>query len=71
MEALPKKVTMTMDDILRTIHDLSFSQGSYGRLYQSLMDCKKYDPERFNDIADELEGQKFTSPVDLVLYLEC
>ena len=70
MKALPKKVGMTMDDIMRTIHDLSFSQGSYGRLYNYLVETKKYDPDHFIEIADEWESQKFISPVDFILYLE-
>ena len=70
MEALPKKAGMTMDDIMRTIRDLAFSQGCYGRLYSYLKETKEYDPDHFIEIADEWESQKFNSPVDFILYLE-
>ena len=70
MEALPKKVGMTMDDIMRTIHDLAFSQGYYGRVYKYLTETKEYDPEHYKEIADDLERRRFTSPIDMILFFE-
>lgn len=58
---------MNRQEILSSIHDLSMSQGFYGKLYQFLTggsdEAEKY--------MAELEEQKFNDAVDLVMYIEC
>lgn len=61
---------MTMSEILNAIHDLSQSQGFYGRLLRDLLQLKKNDPERYEAVKQELEAQKFGDTVDMVLYFE-
>jgi hypothetical protein len=61
---------LKMDDILSGIKSLARSQGSYGRLYSSLMDIKENDSDRYDDIVNELESQKFKDIVDFVMYFE-
>lgn len=62
---------MKMNEILDAIASLACSQGFYGRLLRDIMDAKKNDSKRYNEIKSELEAQKFDSVVDMVLYFEC
>lgn len=62
---------MKMNEILATIKTLSIAQGFYCRLYQSIIDCKNNDIERYNKIKQELEHQNFKDSLDLVFYFEC
>lgn len=59
-------VTMTRDDIMEALKQLSRSQGRYSRLYNNMMD----DSEYRSLMLDELEEQGFTDVIDLVLYFE-
>ena len=61
---------MTMSEILNAIYDLSQSQGFYGRLLRDLLQMKKNDPKRYEAVKQELEAQKFSDAVDMVLYFE-
>ena len=61
---------MKMKDILSTISDLARSQGSYGRLYQELMNLKNSDPEGYKKLSKNWESEGFETTLDLVLYLE-
>lgn len=61
---------MTMSEILNAIHELSQSQGFYGRLLRDLLQMKKNDPARYEAVKQELEVQKFGDTVDMVLYFE-
>lgn len=62
---------MNMNDIMNAIKSLAASQGYYGRLYRALVEIKEYEPEKYEQIAEELEKQHFAGPVDMVLYFEC
>lgn len=62
---------MKIADILNVIRDLSMSKGSYGRLYRDLMECREYDPDKWDAVVAELEAQNFCDPVDVVMFLEC
>ena len=62
---------MNMNDIMNAIKTLAASQGFYGRLYRALVEIREYEPEKYEQIAEELENQHFASPVDMVLYFEC
>ena len=62
---------MKMNQILVTIRTLACSQGSYGRLYRALMDMRDNEPERYQGVVAELEGQNFGDAVDMVMYFEC
>lgn len=61
---------MKINQILAEIESLSHSQGFYGRLLRALLDCKNNDPEQWENVVVELEGQNFKDPVDMVLYFE-
>ena len=62
---------MNIKQILNEIKQLAMSQGFYGRLFSNLMQIKEYEPERWGEIVDTLEGQHFADPVDMVLFFEC
>lgn len=62
---------MTKQDILDTIRNLSHSQGLYSRLYQSLQEMRREDPEQYNSFMEHLQQQHFKDPVDLIMYFEC
>lgn len=61
---------MKMPEILATIKSLAKSQGFYSRLYEHLLETSKVDPIGYQKICDNLEGQHFRDPVDMVLYFE-
>ena len=61
---------MNEEQILEAIKGLSRSQGFYGRLLEQLMDAKQNDPEAYYEYMDNLVAQGFSSPVELVIYIE-
>lgn len=61
---------MQMPEILATIKSLAESQGFYGGLYERLLEISEVDPISYKKICDDLEGQNFRDPVDIVLYFE-
>lgn len=56
------KTTLTKEDILNFITEMSYSQGFYGRLLRQIKEDKK--------ILTVLEKQKFTDTLDIVFFLE-
>lgn len=58
---------MSEQEIMKTIEDLSHSQGFYGRILRYLQEC---DSDTYRQIMDVLVAQHFKEPLDLVLYLE-
>ena len=58
---------MDRKKILETIEQLSLSQGFYGRL---LRDIESLEEEKFEELMEFLEEQKFSDAVDLVLFFE-
>jgi len=62
---------MKMQEILNTIKELARSQGFYGRLLESILELRRYDPEGYEDLVEELEKQNFQDKLDLILFLEC
>ena len=62
---------MDRDDILNAIAMLAQSQGFYGRLLRDFNELKEYDPDRYEEVMEALEAQKFGDPVDMVLFFEC
>ena len=62
---------MKMEDILNAIRELASSQGFYGRLLRDLTELKENDLESYNSIKEELESQKFTDTLDMIMYFEC
>lgn len=61
---------MKYNEIKQVIQSLARSQGFYGRLLSALNEAEENDPERFQEIVDELERQGFTEVLDVVLYFE-
>ena len=61
---------MTMSEILNAIYDLSQSQGFYGRLLRDLIKMKKNNPASYEAFKQELEAQKFSDIIDIILYFE-
>lgn len=62
---------MNREEIMEAIRTLALPQGSYGRLYQGLTDMMQFEPDKYDEVMNELEAQKFGSAVDLVLFFEC
>ena len=48
-----------------TIKDLSYSQGSYGRLLRDIDNLEDYEKQ---DLIDQLPN--FKQPIDVILYIE-
>ena len=55
---------------IKVIKDLAQSQGSYGRMLKQLNDIKDNDPEKYDEIMQKLEDEKFSDIVDFVLFIE-
>ena len=62
---------MKMEDILGAIRELANSQGFYGRLLRDIIELKENDLEGYNSLKEELESQKFTDTLDMIMYFEC
>ena len=61
---------MNREQILACIDELSKSNGFYSRLKNALSTGREEMPNEYEKFMRELEEQKFTDAVDLVLYLE-
>ena len=61
---------MKMNDILQVIRELASSQGFYSRLYNRILELKKYNPGDYESLKNELESQNFSDAVDFILYVE-
>lgn len=57
---------LTFEDIMKTIEDLSHSQGFYGRL---LNDIKGLDQDQMRRLKKQWSN-RFTDAVDFILYIE-
>ena len=62
---------MNRDDILNAIAMLAHSQGFYCRLLREFNELKEGDPDRYEEVMEALEAEKFGDPVDMVLFFEC
>lgn len=61
---------MKMNEILDVIRMLASSQGSYGRMYDSIMELKAYDPIGYDELVEELESKNFSDAVDFIMFVE-
>ncbi len=61
---------MKMPQIMNTIHNLSFSQGFYGRLERDILDAKKNNPQAYKNLKKEWEGKHYKDSVDFIMDLE-
>ena len=61
---------MKIDEILCAIRYLAASQGFYGRLYDSLMGTRASDPDRWDEVVAELEGESFSGALDVAMFFE-
>lgn len=61
---------MKAKDIIDVLVDLSYSQGSYGRLLWMIRQLEESDIQGYDELMDELERQRFVDAVDLVSYIE-
>lgn len=57
-------------DIREAIKQLAKSHGSYGRLDARLDELQAEDPDKYDEVMQELDAQNFKDMVDLVMYLE-
>lgn len=62
---------MDREDILNAIQELAYSQGFYGRLLRFFTELKEEDPDKYEEVMQELEAQKFGDTLDMVLFFEC
>lgn len=63
-------VALDFNDVIDIIHNLSYSQGFYGRLLRDIGELKKYEPENFEMFVEEIESQNFRTALDVVMYFE-
>ena len=63
-------VVLDFNDVIDIIHNLSYSQGFYGRLLRDIGEFKKYEPEHFEMFVEEIESQNFRTALDVVMYFE-
>lgn len=63
-------VVLDFNDVIDIIHNLSYSQGFYGRLLRDIAELKKYEPEHFEMFVEEIESQNFRTALDVVMYFE-
>ena len=63
-------VALDFNDVIDIIHNLSYSQGFYGRLLRDIEELKKYEPEHFEMFVEEIESQNFKTALDVVMYFE-
>ena len=61
---------MKKDAIRASIKELARSQGSYGRFDARLTELQAEDPDKYDEVMQELDAQNFKDIVDLVMYLE-
>ena len=61
---------MDINEIMEIILGLAHSQGFYGRLYNELVEIRDNEEEAWVEVVEELEGQNFKEPLDLILYFE-
>lgn len=57
-------------NIREAIKQLAKGQGSYGRLDVRLDELQAEDPDKYDEVMQELDAQNFKDIVDLVMYLE-
>ena len=62
---------MNRKEMLNLISGLSHSQGSYGRLLETLNELKANDPESYEEILTTWEGCKFASELAFIGFIEC
>lgn len=67
--AMNKRI-MSFDEVMDVIRSLARSQGSYGRLYYSILEMKKNNPDEYAYFKADIEGQEFTDIVDVIMYFE-
>lgn len=56
---------MSKEEIWNTFAHLAQSQGTYGRLMESIENSGRKD-----EILTQLEEQNFSDPVELIMYIE-
>lgn len=61
---------MKMSEIMNFLHTMSYSQGSYTRLYNNIMELKETDKEGYKKLTKVLEGQHFKDNLDIIFYFE-
>lgn len=59
-----------VDQVIKLVKDLSYSQGFYGRLLERILYMKEYEQENFERFKEIIEEQEFKDPVDVVLFFE-
>lgn len=64
------KKSMSFDEVMDVIRSLARSQGSYGRLYYSILEMKKDNPEEYAYFKEDIAGQMFTDIIDVIMYFE-
>lgn len=57
-------------NIREAIKQLAKGQGSYGLLDARLDKLQAEDPDKYDEVMQELDAQNFKDIVDLVMYLE-
>lgn len=61
---------MNRKEMLNLISGLSHSQGSYGRMLETLNELKANDPESYEEILATWEGCKFANELAFIEFIE-
>lgn len=61
---------MTVEDVLKEIEGLSYSQGLYGRLYRDLIELKKEGGPGWEEFKRQIEEAELKDAVDMVRFFE-
>lgn len=69
-DTIMDKKVMSFDEVMDVIRSLARSQGSYGRLYYSILEMKKNNPDEYAYFKADIAGQGFTDIVDVIMYFE-
>lgn len=59
---------MDREEMRAVMEELAMSQGFYGRLLYNIDSAPEEEADRF---WEEMEKQNFSTPLDVVLFLEC
>ena len=70
MEKPDIKKPMTGEEVLAMVLNLAHCQGFYSRLYLDLQELRREHPKSYAKTLAAWEAEKFTDPLQVVLYFE-
>lgn len=61
---------LTAEQVIEIIKELAKSQGRYQRIYETLLELERTEPESYESIKTGFELQKFSDTLDVVMFFE-